>query len=180
MQSRRRSTPSGRIRSLVVVVGALAIIAASCSSDDDGNEASETTTTSVTSSSAEPVEGTVGVADTEFGEVLTDDLGYTLYVFDQDIGQPGPTCVDECSDKWPPYIVGEIDPTDGLDADLGTVDRGDGFEQLTVNGRPAYTMTEETEPGQTLCQGGDGVWWIVGTDGEAISETDSVPTPDDI
>lgn len=158
---------------------ALVIIAAACGDDeaDDGATADTSTTVeSTTSTSAPALQGTVGVADTDFGEVLTDDLGYTLYVFDEDVGQPGPTCVDECSDKWPPYIVSEIETPDDLDVELGLVDRGEGFQQLTVNGRPAYTMAEETEPGQTLCQGGDGVWWIVGTDGQAITDTEPSST----
>jgi predicted lipoprotein with Yx(FWY)xxD motif len=182
-----RPTPPGARRTLVVAVATLALLAASCSSDD-GDQADDTDPTVETTTSVDPAttsapiddHGTLGVADTDLGEVLTDDLGYTLYVFDDDVGQDAPTCFDECADKWPPYIVSEVDAP-GLDVDLGTVDRGDGFRQLTINGRPAYTMAEETGPGQTLCQGGDGVWWVVGIDGEAITDTDDTDrttTPD--
>jgi predicted lipoprotein with Yx(FWY)xxD motif len=171
-----------------MAIGVLAVTglfaAGACGNDGDSSDdvAVDSTTYTVapddtTGSSPVTAEGaTVGTAETEFGTVLTDSYGYTLYVFDEDEGQPGPTCIDECADKWPGLIADEVVPPDSVDVELGLVDRGDGFQQVTINGRPAYTMAEETEPGQTLCQGGDGVWWIVGMDGDPIRSTEPPAT----
>jgi predicted lipoprotein with Yx(FWY)xxD motif len=175
---------AGWRRTGLVIVAVVSLMGAACSSDDDSDSSASTTTTeadsaatnSTTTSTLIEFDTTIGTAQTEFGEVLTDNFGYTLYVFDEDIGQPGPTCVDDCSDKWPPLLVDTLDPPADLDAELGLVDTGSGYQQVTINGRPAYTMAEEFEPGQTLCQGGDGVWWVVGTDGEAITTTEPITT----
>jgi predicted lipoprotein with Yx(FWY)xxD motif len=189
MYARSRHEPrrARAIASLAAVVALLALSA--CGDDDssdgdgDGAATSDSTVTTIESDAPttdpQPITtglATIGTAETEFGTVLTDEYGYTLYVFDEDEGQPGPTCVDECSDKWPGLLVDEIVTPEDIDVDLGLVERDDGFQQVTINGRPAYTMAEETEPGQTLCQGGDGVWWIVSFNGEPIRSTEPPAT----
>lgn len=183
-----------RTRRAVALVAVLATLglAVGCGDDDPGDDATEASTDETSDATATTgTEGdggstsvadapTIGTATTEFGEVLTDPYGYTLYIFDEDEGQPAPTCVDECSDKWPGLITDEVVDNPEVDIDVGLVDRHDGFRQVTVNGRPVYTMAEETEPGQTLCQGGDGVWWILSINGEPIRSTDPPATANDL
>src|SRR5689334_8758221 len=42
----------------------------------------------------------------DLGTVLVDQEGYTLYRFDEDSAKPPEaTCVDECAEKWPPFVV---------------------------------------------------------------------------
>ncbi len=62
--------------------------------------------------------------------------GYTLYVFDNDLGNIGSTCNDDCATHWPPLLV-----TDGLASgvpNLTTITRDDGTKQAAYDDRPLY------------------------------------------
>src|SRR5262245_46715775 len=92
---------------VAVLTVALLLTVAGCS-DDDADEA--TTTTTTTAADDETTGGTaegpgepnaevvasvqLGTATTEYGEVLTEPGGKTLYAFDADAGGE-PTCVDD-------------------------------------------------------------------------------------
>ncbi|NNF17103.1 MAG: c-type cytochrome [Gammaproteobacteria bacterium] len=86
--------------------------------------------------------------------------GYTLYVFDNDIGSPGSTCNGGCATAWPPLLVND-DGASGA-ASLSTVVRDDGTLQVAYEGRPLYFYAGDVNPGDTNGQGLGGVWWIVG------------------
>jgi predicted lipoprotein with Yx(FWY)xxD motif len=158
---------AGRRIRVLGVVAVLALMAVGCGGDDDS---SSTTTEGDTTTTASGDGGTtlvVSTTETEFGEILVDNDGYALYAFLEDEGQATPTCVDDCAEKWPPVIAENIETRGNLDADFNLVERDSGHSQVTVNGRPVYTMADD-EPGEALCQGGDGVWWVVGPDGNLI------------
>lgn len=178
-----RSTSPRRAVAALLLVPLLALTA--CGDDDDeeastGDTTTDTTADTTTTAASDdttattgappevPASVTLGVGETEYGEVLTEPGGKTLYLFDAD-ADGEPTCVDaECTEKWPPLLAEAAVLPDGADSsiELGTVERPDGTSQVTVNGSPVYTMSED-RPGEALCQGGDEVWWIVGPDGEA-------------
>ena len=73
---------------------------------------------------------------------------------------------------WPPVEAGSGTPElDGIDASLvGTVERSDGSQQLTLNGWPLYLFAKDTQAGDAKGQAVGDVWWVVGPDGKKISK----------
>ena len=128
-----------------------------------------------------PVTGgaTVNVSETtDFGPILVDGEGMSLYLFMADTQNSGTsTCGDDdgCATEWPPLVT-EGDPVagEGVDATLlGTITRDDGSTQVTYNGWPLYFFAEDTAAGDTNGQGIDefgGLWFLVSPAGEAIEQ----------
>jgi predicted lipoprotein with Yx(FWY)xxD motif len=117
----------------------------------DSGQAGPTTTTTAagddgTPTTAAGVAGGVDVSDTDLGQILVDPEGFTVYIFTND-GEGPSTCYDACAELWPPVPGGTaISPS--LDQSIfGTTTRDDGSEQLTVNGRPLYRYTPDTNAG---------------------------------
>lgn len=141
----------------------------------DTQAAAETPTVSV------PVTGaaTVNVSESaDFGSILVDGNGFSLYLFMQDTQNSGTsTCTDAdgCTIEWPPLLT-DGDPVagEGVDAALlGTITRDDGSTQVTYNGWPLYLFEEDTAAGDTNGQGLDefgGLWFLVSPTGEAIQQ----------
>jgi predicted lipoprotein with Yx(FWY)xxD motif len=113
------------------------------------------------------------LADTSLGQVLTADDGMTVYIFLPD-NAGDPTCVADCAKAWPPLLVGDgATPTagDGVDsAMLGTAANPEGGTQVTYNGWPLYYYAADSAAGDTNGQGVGDVWYVIGADGEPISE----------
>ena len=106
----------------------------------------------------------------DFGQILTDEGGYTVYLFSNDTQGAGTSaCEDGCLEVWP--AVGEItSPSGALDADLvGSIERSDGTIQATYNGWPLYRFASDESPTDTNGQGVNDVWWVIGADGEAVA-----------
>ena len=106
----------------------------------------------------------------ELGQILTDAGGYTVYLFTNDEQGAGTSaCEGDCIAAWP--VVGEItSPSGALDADLvGTIERTDGTIQATYNGWPLYRFANDEAPGDTNGQGVNDIWWVLDSDGEAVS-----------
>jgi len=77
--------------------------------------------------------------------------GLTVYVFDLDLTAPGQsTCNGTCAQNWPPVAA----PAGSLPSPWTAITRQDGSHQLAYAGRPLYTFSFDTAPGQT---NGDGV-----------------------
>jgi len=122
-----------------------------------------------------PVTGpaTVQVSNVgDFGPVLVDGQGLSLYMFTDDTQNSGTsTCVsDECLEEWPPLLTAG-DPVAGEGVDqsmLGTITRDDGTTQVTYNGWPLYYFYTDTAPGDTAGQGDEGVWFLVSPSGDVI------------
>jgi predicted lipoprotein with Yx(FWY)xxD motif len=111
-------------------------------------------------------------ANNEFGTILTDGNGRTLYFFDNDKPiKPQSSCTDQCVKAWP--IVNASNGSAvgaGVDAaKLGHIVRSDGQEQLTYNNWPLYTFSGDTAAGETNGQGIGGIWHVVGVDGKPIT-----------
>lgn len=106
----------------------------------------------------------------ELGQILTDAGGYTVYLFTNDEQGAGTSaCEGDCIAAWP--VVGEItSPSGALDADLvGTIERTDGTIQATYNGWPLYRFANDEAPGDTNGQGVNDIWWVLDSDGVAVS-----------
>ena len=111
----------------------------------------------------------VGTATSEFGTILVDGDGLTLYLFDNDADGES-VCYDDCAVTWPPLLG---DATVGGEADaslLGTTTRQDGTEQVAYAGMPLYHYAGDGQPGDVAGQGLGGVWWVIAPDGERITD----------
>jgi predicted lipoprotein with Yx(FWY)xxD motif len=74
------------------------------------------------------------------GTVLVDAKGAALYAPDQERGGRV-RCVGACTSIWKPLTLGSGRPTGP--GGLGVVRRPDGTRQVTANGRPLYSFTQE-------------------------------------
>jgi predicted lipoprotein with Yx(FWY)xxD motif len=107
----------------------------------------------------------------EYGNILVDSEGMTLYLFTPD-SENESVCTDDCAEAWPPLTV-EGDPLAGsdLEAPLETFERPDGSMQVAIDGVPLYYFQRDEEPGDTTGQGVNDVWFVLGPDGSAIKPT---------
>ena len=104
--------------------------------------------------------------------------GYTLYVFDNDLGTAGSTCNDGCTSNWPPVLVtdNEVDNIKGL----AMVMRDDGSMQATYLGRPLYFYAGDTQANDMNGQGVNDAWWKVSQEQVALQVQGSNVTVTDI
>jgi predicted lipoprotein with Yx(FWY)xxD motif len=137
------------------------------SEDDEASDDEE----SGSADSDKPGE-TLTVGESDFGTILTDGGGFTLYLFDKEEGERS-ECYGACAEAWPPFTT-KGDPVAGEGVDsklLGTTERDDGSAQVTYRGHPLYYYVDEDEPGEVLCQGVaefGGLWLVVDPKGNAI------------
>ncbi|MGH3665601.1 MAG: COG4315 family predicted lipoprotein [Egibacteraceae bacterium] len=141
-----------------------------------GTEAAGTEPAGTETDDPAPAEGagTVATADSEYGVILVDAEGLTLYVFDTDT-EGESTCYDDCQANWPP-LAADAEPEAGEGADaalLGTTERTDGSMQVTYDGRPLYYFAGDRTAGDTNGQAVGDVWWVVAPDGAAITNETS-------
>lgn len=112
------------------------------------------------------------------GNVLVDAQGKALYTADQE--EDGKIrCEDSCTSFWQPLAApsGELTTTGDV-GKLDTIKRPDGTMQVTADGKPLYTFTEDTGDKVT----GDGfsddfgklrfTWHAARAKGEAASSED--------
>jgi|SRR5918995_4204639 predicted lipoprotein with Yx(FWY)xxD motif len=169
-----------RALALVAALAALALTGCGGDDDDSSDEVAATTTAEASKptgsdggaakAEAEPDGSLVEVGDSEFGQILVDDEGRTLYAFDKEKTDRS-ECFGACAEAWPPfYTKGEPEAGKGVDQGLlGTTDH-DGRDLVTYDGHPLYYYVEEG-PNEVLCQGVDefgGLWLVVSPDGEPI------------
>ncbi len=108
---------------------------------------------------------------TALGKFLTDEQGFTLYVFMNDPKNTS-TCEADCAQRWPPFLTaGKPIAGPGVNAALlGTIRRKDGTIQVTYNGHPLYYFSGDTKPGDTNGQGFNKLWYVIGPDGMPIQK----------
>jgi predicted lipoprotein with Yx(FWY)xxD motif len=169
-----------------VAVLATALFAACAGADPSGTAAPTTRATAtpvataatvptpVSTPSGTPASGevTVQLANSEFGQILVDVDGFTLYGLQADEATGESTCYDDCQIAWPPLtITGAFTVGLGLDQTLfSTAERTDGTTQLKIGSYPLYYFAQDITPGETNGQGAGGVWFVVGADGELIRD----------
>lgn len=160
--------------SAVVLSATLAMGMAACGDDDDptttaaGGQTGGTTATTAApalTTTAPAARPTVATASTSLGTVLVDGAGRTLYTWDRDTG-PTSTCVGNCAATWPPLVLpaGTTTPVPGPNVSLLTAaPRPDDATKLQVNwdGKPLYTYSADTAPGETKGDGVGGTWRAV-------------------
>ena len=161
-------------RPLVGAAGLLAagLLLAACGGGSGYGSASSSSNSPGTTPAAQGAVGqSVHTGRTDFGKVLVDANGKTLYAFAAD--SPGKSnCTDTCLQYWPAANAsGTISQSSDVTAKLATIKRSDGTTQLTVNGWPVYTYAADSGPGQASGQGEDlsgGKWWVIAPSGTQI------------
>jgi len=164
-----RSTRHRLLAGLTIMV----LVAAGCSDDDDSSSEDDSGDEQTTEPADDQAENALGLAESEFGSILVDGTGATLYKFDADEPtKPDPTCYEGCAQTWPPLLAeGEPSVGEGLDPELlGTVERTDGTTQVTYNDWPLYGFSGDSAPGDTNGQGVGGTWHVIGPDGVPIRD----------
>jgi predicted lipoprotein with Yx(FWY)xxD motif len=131
------------------------------------------TATETTTATASTAGATVMVFESPtLGQILTDDKGMTLYIFDKDVKDKS-NCSGGCLKNWPAFMVKEEDAKvtgDGVTATFGVIERDDGTYQVTANGMPLYYYVKDQNPHDTTGQAVGDVWWVVGPDGNKITK----------
>jgi predicted lipoprotein with Yx(FWY)xxD motif len=151
-----------------LAIGLVAILLAACGGgdDDDGN-----------ATAAGSGSGIVSVQSVDGTDVLVDSEGRTLYT--ADVERERILCTGACASFWEPIGSSTSEAESAaadLDLDLGVVERPDGGEQLTFDGLPLYTFTEE-DPGQLEGDGfvddfeGTRFEWAAATTGSGSGST---------
>ncbi|WP_166871565.1 hypothetical protein [Salinibacterium sp. ZJ450] len=117
---------------------------------------------------------TITTAESDLGEIMVDEQGRTLYLFDNDTAGSKSACEGDCAATWPP-VTSSDEPTgeEGIDAQLGLYTRADGSDQVTINGLPVYYFAEDEQPGDVNGQGVGGIWWVITPDGEKVTDADA-------
>jgi len=138
-----RHASNARLAVTLLALGA-AILLAACSGSGDG-----AATTSQDGSGS----GAVSMKTVDGMDVLVDSQGQVLYKPDQE--RSGKIlCTGECTAIWAPVEASGGEPSGSSSGgDFGTTKRPDGTEQVTFDGSPLYSFTQEG-PGEVT---GDGV-----------------------
>jgi predicted lipoprotein with Yx(FWY)xxD motif len=97
----------------------------------------------------------VKVSNTSKGPTLVDAKGMTLYTFDKDTNGKS-ACNGPCATSWPP-LKAESDAKPGNEYTV--VKRDDGSSQWAYKGKPLYTWTKDSKPGDITGDGFlNGAW----------------------
>ncbi len=88
--------------------------------------------------------------DENFGSILTNSQGRTLYFFANDIKGEA-TCEGDCKAAWPVFFQENLKAGNGLNQqDLVVITRADGEKQATYKGWPLYYFVNDAVAGEVL------------------------------
>jgi predicted lipoprotein with Yx(FWY)xxD motif len=157
-------------RTLAFALAAAAVAAAALPATVSA--AREAASTPSARAGAEMQVATLIVRATRFGPMLFDGKRRALYAFTRDKRGGASTCYGACAAAWPVYFAkGKPVAGRGVNKSLiGTTRRRGGRLQLTYNGWPLYYYAADNAAGDTNGQGVGEVWYVIGADGEPISE----------
>jgi predicted lipoprotein with Yx(FWY)xxD motif len=101
----------------------------------------------------------------QYGAILVDAKGRTLYLFTPDDGTSTPQCTGSCAQTWPPLKAsGTPHAQGGAKQSLLGVESG----QVTYNGHPLYLYAGDSAAGQTNGEGVGAIWYVVSTAGDPV------------
>ena len=145
--------------------------ASSATTDDDssyGNAYATPTTAAASGGAAATGAASVTLADSKLGKIVVDANGMTLYAFLKDTGGT-PACSGACANAWPPAAAtGTPTAGTGITGSLTAVARPDGSMQLKLGDWPLYRFAGDAAAGDANGQGSNGVWYVVGADGQPV------------
>ncbi|GEM_PF-664257 len=110
------------------------------------------------------------VTHANFGTILVDSIGRSLYTFAADQQTGRSTCTGGCARTWPPFTSKDPVKLEGAveTARLGVFVREDGSRQITYNNWPlhyfARDVTASDLKGQNFAQN----WYVLAPDGSQI------------
>ena len=142
-------------------IAVVAISAAACGSSASSGAGPNGRSSSVAASASGHADpgGALKIATIGGVTVVTNADGFTLYSFAPDTATVS-KCNGACAQIWPP-VSGPASAGPGVTGTLGTLTRSGGSTQATYDGRPLYTYTGDTAPGQASGNGlnvDGGVW----------------------
>jgi predicted lipoprotein with Yx(FWY)xxD motif len=85
---------------------------------------------------------------------LTDTKGMTLYMFDRDAGGKS-ACNGPCATNWPPLMATGDAKASG---EWTVINRDDGTKQWAYRGKPLYTWSKDSKPGDKTGDNVNNVW----------------------
>ncbi len=172
----------------LVVVAALA----GCGSSGKGKSSSSTATAAAAASAASAAATTsttttAGAATAAGGETIStkpSKLGtiiaggpkhLTVYLFEGDKGGRS-ACSGACATYWPPVTTsGQPQAAAGaIAADLGTITRADGAQQVTYRGHPLYYFAQDKDSGDAYGEGSKAFgasWYVLRPNGTKIDKS---------
>lgn len=106
---------------------------------------------------------TLTVERTKAGMVLAGSKGLTLYYYTKDKPHSGRSaCFGNCLKAWPALAAPVKAPAGArMPGPMGTIHRGNGTVQVTINGYPIYYYVGDKTPGQIAGNGVEGTWHVI-------------------
>jgi predicted lipoprotein with Yx(FWY)xxD motif len=102
--------------------------------------------------------------NSQFGSILTDSNGKTLYFFSLD-GSGQSACTGGCLSVWAAVYFNHLTLGAGLDtSDFKTISRTDGSPQTTYKGWPLYTYSGDATAADVKGDGFAGIWFVAKPD----------------
>jgi predicted lipoprotein with Yx(FWY)xxD motif len=116
-------------------------------------------------------------SNASLGTVLVNSRGLTLYALSGERAGNLICTTTGCVKVWHPLTVPASAKPGGGVAQLGTIKRPNGTEQVTYRGMPLYTFAQDTAPGQANGEGikDVGTWNAIVTGAKASSSSSSAP-----
>jgi predicted lipoprotein with Yx(FWY)xxD motif len=107
------------------------------------------------------------VANPQYGQILVDANGRTLYYFARDTPGAGKSvCTAGCPGAWPPFDAPAVRVSPPLQAtNFGEFARPDGSKQTTYMGWPLYYYSADKAPGDTNGYDFNKVWYVMSPTG---------------
>ncbi len=151
------------MRAMLVMSIMLALLISGCAMPFGTQEAPQQNETGEINATPEPEArqpALLASSHPVYGRILTDAQGMTLYVFTKDeYGKSN--CYEQCAKNWPPLLADDPVAPEGLEGELGTVERIDtNVKQVTYNGMPLYRFVNDYAIGDVNGQGVNGVWFV--------------------
>lgn len=102
--------------------------------------------------------------------ILSGQNGRTVYFYTLDSAGAS-VCTGTCAKTWPPLTISNSADVVGTSAgaELGTITRPDGTQQLTYAGHPLYYYSGDTKPGQANGEGIGGKWFELAPSGLPVT-----------
>ena len=144
-----RQTSRRQLRGALLAIPAAAagLVALAACGSSGGSSASSPAPSVSASASAAAAKAGLKTAKVSGTTLLTSAKGFTLYTFAPDTATKS-ACNGPCAASWPP-----VKPSGAVKGPYATIKRSNGSKQLTFHGRPLYTFTGDTSPGQVSGNG---------------------------